>query len=68
MPAVPILSEQELNVLGAKLVKAELLGNNELADKLKAQLAEARSAREQHLEDQVHHFLMEIKRLLYFSS
>jgi hypothetical protein len=49
------LSEQELNVLGAKLVKAELLGNNELADKLKAQLAQARSAREQHLEEQVQH-------------
>lgn len=35
-------------------MKAELLGNNELADKLKAQLAEARKARQQHLEEQVH--------------
>ena len=46
---VPVLSEQELNTLGAKLVKAELLGNNEMAEKLKDQLAQARAARVRHL-------------------
>ena len=45
----PVLSEQELNTLGAKLVKAELLGNNEMAQKLKDQLAQARAARLRHL-------------------
>ena len=44
-----MLSEQELNTLGAKLVKAELLGNNEMAEKLKDQLAQARAARVRHL-------------------
>lgn len=38
-------TEQELNTLGAKLVKAEILGNTELAGRLKAQLEEARAAR-----------------------
>ena len=48
---VKILSEQELNSLGAKLLKAEMLGNNELAKKLKDELEAARSARQQHLKD-----------------
>jgi len=48
---VKILSEQELNSLGAKLLKAEMLGNNDLANKLKAELEAARSARQQHLDD-----------------
>jgi hypothetical protein len=38
-----------LNALGAKLLKAELLGNTDLAQKLKAELEEARSARQRHL-------------------
>ena len=50
-PPVKILSEQELNSLGAKLLKAEMLGNNELAKKLKDELESSRSARQQHLED-----------------
>ncbi|XP_067889840.1 CWF19-like protein 2 isoform X2 [Heterodontus francisci] len=36
------LSEEEMNKLGAKIIKAELMGNLELASKLKAQLEEAR--------------------------
>uniref|UniRef100_UPI00398EC46A CWF19-like protein 2 n=1 Tax=Pristiophorus japonicus TaxID=55135 RepID=UPI00398EC46A len=36
------LSEEEMNKLGAKLIKAELMGNLELASKLKAQLEKAR--------------------------
>ncbi|XP_064636752.1 CWF19-like protein 2 [Lineus longissimus] len=45
-PQVPILSEQEMNTLGAKIVKAELMGNEDLAAKLKTQLELARSAKE----------------------
>ncbi|XP_078721195.1 CWF19-like protein 2 [Lampetra fluviatilis] len=47
-PAAPlqVLSEGEMNQLGARLVKAELLGNQELADKLKAQLEEARKVKQ----------------------
>ncbi|XP_036392810.1 CWF19-like protein 2 isoform X2 [Megalops cyprinoides] len=43
---VQILSDEELNKLGAKLVKAELMGNTALVEKLKAQLAAARKAKE----------------------
>ncbi|KAG8584693.1 hypothetical protein GDO81_004724 [Engystomops pustulosus] len=39
---IRILSEEEMNKLGAKLVKAEIMGNTELAAKFKAQLDEAR--------------------------
>ncbi|XP_051882070.1 CWF19-like protein 2 isoform X2 [Pristis pectinata] len=39
---IPALSEEEMNKLGAKVIKAELMGNIELASKLKAQLEEAR--------------------------
>ncbi|KAM3935282.1 CWF19-like protein 2 [Leptodactylus fuscus] len=41
-PPVQILSEEEMNKLGAKIVKAEIMGNTELAARLKAQLEEAR--------------------------
>ena len=40
-----------MNSLGAKLLKAEMLGNVELANKLKTELEEARSARAKHLEN-----------------
>ncbi|KAJ8280442.1 hypothetical protein GJAV_G00054610 [Gymnothorax javanicus] len=43
---VPVLTDEEMNKLGAKLVKAELLGNTALVDKLKAQLESARKAKE----------------------
>ncbi|KAJ8368059.1 hypothetical protein SKAU_G00080870 [Synaphobranchus kaupii] len=43
---VQILSDEEMNKLGAKLVKAELMGNTALVDKLKAQLDSARKAKE----------------------
>ena len=42
---VKILSEKELNVLGAKLLKAEMLGNDELAQRLKLKLEKAREAK-----------------------
>ncbi|XP_058884500.1 CWF19-like protein 2 isoform X1 [Acipenser ruthenus] len=41
-----ILSEEEMNRIGAKLVKAELMGNTDLACKLKAQLDAARKVKE----------------------
>ncbi|MEE6472851.1 hypothetical protein FKM82_009744 [Ascaphus truei] len=41
-----ILSEEEMNKLGAKLIKAELMGNMDLASKLKTQLEEARRHRQ----------------------
>uniref|UniRef100_H3ANC0 CWF19-like protein 2 n=1 Tax=Latimeria chalumnae TaxID=7897 RepID=H3ANC0_LATCH len=37
-----VLSEEEMNKLGAKIVKAELMGNMDLAAKFKAQLENAR--------------------------
>ncbi|XP_078684513.1 CWF19-like protein 2 [Branchiostoma floridae x Branchiostoma belcheri] len=45
-PPVRILSEEEMNSLGAKLVKAELMGNEDLAAKIKMQLEQARKAKE----------------------
>ncbi|XP_073469230.1 CWF19-like protein 2 isoform X2 [Aquarana catesbeiana] len=41
-----ILTEEEMNKLGAKLVKAEIMGNMTLASKLRAQLEEARQQRQ----------------------
>nr|XP_057935297.1 CWF19-like protein 2 isoform X2 [Doryrhamphus excisus]XP_057935298.1 CWF19-like protein 2 isoform X2 [Doryrhamphus excisus] len=46
--AVPILSEEEMNKLGAKLVKAEIMGNTAMVEKLKCQLEAARKAKENH--------------------
>ncbi|XP_043928539.1 CWF19-like protein 2 isoform X2 [Protopterus annectens] len=43
---VRILSDEEMNKLGAKLVKAELMGNEEMAASLKAQLEQARKLKE----------------------
>lgn len=44
---VKILTDEELNALGAKLIKAEILGKTELVEKLQKQLSEARAAREE---------------------
>lgn len=41
-----LLSDTELNALGAKLIKAEMLGNKALYDKLKIEIEEARKARQ----------------------
>ena len=43
--AAKILSEAEMNTLASKAMKAEILGNNEAASKLRQQLEEARKAR-----------------------
>ncbi|XP_044059505.1 CWF19-like protein 2 [Siniperca chuatsi] len=45
---VPLLSEEEMNKLGAKLVKAEIIGNTAMVDKLKSQLDAAHKAKESH--------------------
>ncbi|XP_063955291.1 CWF19-like protein 2 isoform X1 [Lytechinus pictus] len=45
---VKILSDTEMNQLGAKLVKAEIMGNEALAQKLKAEIESARQARVAH--------------------
>ena len=44
---VVILSEQEMNKLGAKIVRAEIMGDQALADKLKAQLESSRKAKQE---------------------
>ncbi|KAL4646956.1 CWF19-like protein 2 [Arapaima gigas] len=41
-----LLTDEEMNKLGAKLVKAEFMGNKDLVEKLRAQLEAARQARE----------------------
>ncbi|CAB1348181.1 unnamed protein product [Coregonus sp. 'balchen'] len=43
---VPILTDEEMNKLGARLVKAEIMGNTALMEKLKTQLESARKAKE----------------------
>ena len=43
---VVVMSDKEMNILGAKLVKAEIMGNSALADKLKAKLDAARKSKE----------------------
>ena len=44
------MSEKEMNILGAKLVKAEMMGNTALAEKLKAKLESARQAKHKLVE------------------
>merc|ERR1711997_807034 len=43
---VVVMSDKEMNILGAKLVKAEIMGNSALASKLKAKLDAARKSKE----------------------
>ncbi|KAK2847125.1 hypothetical protein Q5P01_010124 [Channa striata] len=45
---IPLLSEDEMNKLGAKLVKAEIMGNTAMIAKLKSQLEAAQKAKESH--------------------
>lgn len=42
------LTDQQMNELGAKIMKAELMNNNKLAEELKNKLNSARTAREQN--------------------
>ncbi|XP_061683945.1 CWF19-like protein 2 [Syngnathoides biaculeatus] len=52
---LPLLSEEEMNKLGAKLVKAEIMGNTAMVKKLKAQLDAAHKANESHAEQKKVH-------------
>ncbi|XP_033486307.1 CWF19-like protein 2 [Epinephelus lanceolatus] len=45
---LPLLSEEEMNKLGAKLVKAEIMGNTAMIEKLKSQLDAAHKAKESY--------------------
>ncbi|XP_037316076.2 CWF19-like protein 2 isoform X2 [Pungitius pungitius] len=45
---LPLLSEEEMNRLGAKLVKAEIMGNMAMVEKLKSQLDAAHKAKENY--------------------
>ncbi|OWF52178.1 CWF19-like protein 2 [Mizuhopecten yessoensis] len=45
---IKVLSEQEMNLLGAKLVKAELMGNEVMVSKIKAQMEASRKLKEEH--------------------
>ncbi|XP_064841353.1 CWF19-like protein 2 isoform X2 [Oncorhynchus masou masou] len=49
---VPILTDEEMNKLGARLVKAEIMGNTALMEKLKTQLESARNAKEKRAAQQ----------------
>ncbi|KAM9317806.1 CWF19-like protein 2 [Pholidichthys leucotaenia] len=44
----PLLSEDEMNKLGSKLIKAEIMGNTAMVEKLKSQLEAAQKAKENH--------------------
>ncbi|XP_054453040.1 CWF19-like protein 2 [Anoplopoma fimbria] len=46
---LPLLSEEEMNKLGAKLVKAELMGNTAMVEKLRSQLDAAHKAKESYV-------------------
>lgn len=39
------LTDDEMNALGAKILKAEIMGNDEMAQQLKQKLEQARNAR-----------------------
>ncbi|XP_032446574.1 CWF19-like protein 2 isoform X1 [Xiphophorus hellerii] len=45
---IPLLSEEEMNKLGSKLIKAEIMGNTAMVEKLKSQLEAAQKAKEIH--------------------
>ncbi|CAG2226549.1 unnamed protein product [Mytilus edulis] len=47
-PPVKLLTEQEMNQLGAKIVRAELMGDMDQATKLKAELDQARELKERN--------------------
>ncbi|CAL8350754.1 unnamed protein product [Lota lota] len=45
---LPLLTDEEMNKLGAKLVKAEIMGNTALVEKLRSQMESARKAKQNH--------------------
>ena len=45
LPEGPLLTDQQINELGAKMIKAEIMGNSSLAAELKAKLEAAKEMR-----------------------
>ena len=48
------MTDDEMNAMGAKILKAEIMGNDELAEQLKQKLEEARKAREAGVKPVIH--------------
>ena len=48
------LTDDEMNAMGAKILKAEMMGNDELAEQLKQKLEQARKAREAGVKSVIH--------------
>ncbi|CAK6970366.1 CWF19-like protein 2 isoform X1 [Scomber scombrus] len=65
---IPLLSDEEMNKLGAKLVKAEIMGNTALIEKLKSQLEAAHKAKESHSARMKLHEMDKLKQVLGQSS
>ncbi|XP_053176865.1 CWF19-like protein 2 isoform X2 [Scomber japonicus] len=65
---IPLLSDEEMNKLGAKLVKAEIMGNTTLIEKLKSQLEAAHKAKESHSARKKLHEMAKIKQVAGQSS
>ncbi|XP_036601635.1 CWF19-like protein 2 [Trichosurus vulpecula] len=58
-----LLSEDEMNKLGAKIIKAELMGKMDLAAQLKTQLDKARKLKEIKMQESTRKYEMEGERL-----
>uniref|UniRef100_A0A1A8CUX5 CWF19-like 2, cell cycle control n=1 Tax=Nothobranchius kadleci TaxID=1051664 RepID=A0A1A8CUX5_NOTKA len=63
-----LLSEEEMNKLGSKLIKAEMMGNTAMIEKLKSQLEAAHKAKENHAARIKQHETAESKKAAGHSS
>ncbi|XP_047248525.1 CWF19-like protein 2 isoform X2 [Girardinichthys multiradiatus] len=59
----PLLSEEEMNKLGSKLIKAEIMGNTAVIEKLKSQLEAAQKAKEFHAARRKEHEAAKLKQV-----
>ncbi|KAM4589174.1 CWF19-like protein 2 [Fundulus diaphanus] len=60
---IPLLSEEEMNRLGSKLIKAEIMGNTAMVEKLKSQLEAAHKAKEIHAARRKEHEAAKLKQV-----